>query len=68
MTQTASAFDCTPGVRALYTAFDMGRDSWQFAASDGGKTRRELKISRADLDQGSVRCRRRSGALPQVQH
>ncbi len=30
----------------------MGRDSWQFAAGDGGKTRRELKILRTDLAQG----------------
>lgn len=51
MTTTTSASDSTRTTRALYIAFDMGRDSWQYAASDGGKTRRELKISRTDLAQ-----------------
>ena len=52
MATTTSVSDSTRTTRALYIAFDMGRDSWQFAAGDGGKTRRELKILRTDLAQG----------------
>jgi len=30
----------------------MGRDSWQMASSDGGKTRRDVKVVRTNLDLG----------------
>ena len=52
MTQTTTAKDSTPSARALYIAFDMGKEAWQFASGDGGKARREGKIDRTDVEQG----------------
>ena len=50
--QTATASQSTANTRALYIAFDMGKEAWQFASGDGGKTRREGKIDRTCLEQG----------------
>lgn len=54
MTQTATTTESTRPARALYIAFDMGRDSWQAASSDGGKTRRDVKVARNDIERGKA--------------
>lgn len=52
MTQTATTTDSSASSRALYIAFDMGKEAWQFACGDGGKFRREGKFDRTDVEQG----------------
>jgi len=54
MTQTTTAAQSSFTGTALYIALDMGRDSWQFAASDGGKSKREATVGRTDLDAGKA--------------
>jgi transposase len=54
MTHTATTDKSTRCERALYIAFDMGRDAWQLASSDGGKTRREVKLARTDVERGKA--------------
>ena len=50
MTQSTTRTDIVHSSRALYIAMDLGRDSWQLAISDGGKTIREVKVVRKDVD------------------
>jgi transposase len=54
VTQTTTAVNFTPACARLYIALDMGRDAWHLAASDGTKTRREVKIDRTDLQAGKA--------------
>ncbi len=54
MTQATSTAQSSLTGTVLYIALDMGRDSWQFAASDGGKIKREVKVVRTDLDVGKT--------------
>ena len=54
MSLTATSTDSIANARALYIAFDMGKESWQFACCDGGKTRREGKIDRTNLQAGKA--------------
>ncbi len=44
----------SPCSSALYIAMDLGRDSWQLAISDGGKTIREVKVVRKDVEAGKA--------------
>ena len=54
MTQTTTAPQSSFTGPALYIALDMGRDSWQLAASDGGRSKREISVRRTDLDAGKA--------------
>jgi len=54
MTQTTTAAQSGFTGTALYIALDMGRDSWQFAASDGGKSKREATVDRTELAAGKA--------------
>ncbi len=50
--QTATITDSSANARSLYIAFDMGKEAWQFASGDGGKSRREGKIDRTNVEHG----------------
>ena len=50
MTHNTTRTDIVLSSRALYIAMDFGRDSWQLAISDGGKTIREVKVVRKDVE------------------
>jgi len=54
MTQATTSRDSSPTGTTLYIALDMGRDSWQLAISDGGKTCRDSKVDRKDLAAGKA--------------
>ena len=54
MTHNTTRTDIVHSSRALYIAMDLGRDSWQLAISDGGKTIREVKVSRKDVEGGKA--------------
>ena len=54
MTRSTTGTDIVHSSRALYIAMDLGRDSWQLAISDGGKTIREVKVSRKDVEVGKA--------------
>jgi hypothetical protein len=54
MTQSTTKSDILHDSDRLYIAMDLGRDSWQLAISDGGKTIREVKVDRRDSDAGKA--------------